>query len=97
DSSDQYVALSYVWGQTRTLRTKKDNLAELQEPGAVSDHDPSIAMTIRDAIKFTRDLGFQFLWVDCLSIVQDDANEKHRQIREMDIVYSQAHLTIVAA
>jgi hypothetical protein len=40
-------------------------------------------------------MGGRYLWVDCLSIVQDSP-EKHRNIDNMDIVFSRAELTIVA-
>ncbi|KAF2810996.1 uncharacterized protein BDZ99DRAFT_354634, partial [Mytilinidion resinicola] len=96
-SSDRYLALSYVWGQISMLQTKKDNFSDLQEPGSISDQNPGIALTTRDAIKFTRDSGCRYLWVDSLGIIQDDHEQKHQQIAQMDIVYSQACMTIIAA
>jgi hypothetical protein len=42
-------------------------------------------------------LGFQFLWVDALCIVQDDDSLKRHLINNMDAVYGNSVLVIVAA
>ena len=42
-------------------------------------------------------LGFKYLWVDALCIVQDDPDDQSQQIAKMATVYSSAFLTIVAA
>lgn len=69
----------------------------MQQPGAISSNRVDLPLTVQDAIRFTLNLDIRYLWVDRLSIVQDDADYKHRQIERMDIVYSHAHMTIVAA
>jgi hypothetical protein len=50
----QYVALSYVWGDTKEKSYSEGD--ELQEN--------EIAQTIRDSIEVTRRLGYRYLWVD---------------------------------
>ncbi|KAF2101301.1 hypothetical protein NA57DRAFT_53275 [Rhizodiscina lignyota] len=42
-------------------------------------------------------LGLQYIWIDALCIVQDDEQDKQRQIKHMDLIYALASLTIVAA
>jgi hypothetical protein len=42
-------------------------------------------------------IGERYLWVDSLCIVQDDPQEKHGQIANMDAIYGNAILTINAA
>ena len=93
----QYAALSYVWGQTETVRTSTDNLAYLLEEGSIFARERLLPKTIRDTIGLVRLLGINYLWVDCLCIVQDDAEMKHAQIQEMAMVYAQAYVTIIAA
>jgi len=41
--------------------------------------------------------GEKYLWVDSLCIVQDDADIKHVQIQNMDMIYRSAFAVIVAA
>jgi Heterokaryon incompatibility protein (HET) len=43
-----------------------------------------------------RALGERYLWVDALCIVQDDEENKTRQIANMDVVYGKAFATVVA-
>lgn len=52
--------------------------------------------TIRDAVEVTKRLEYQYLWVDRYCIKQD-FTEKPHQISQMDLVYSAAELTIIAA
>ena len=91
----QFVVLSYVWGKVEFLQLKKANRVDLEKEGAFLQHKPP--PTVQDAIELTRSLGERYLWVDALCIVQDDDNDKHVQIRQMDVIYSIASLTIVAA
>jgi len=93
-----YVALSYCWGLATSgdsLRHTKENSAFLETEGSLASH--VVPRTIRDAMLFTKKLGFRYLWVDALCIVQDDDAIKSKQINKMDAVYSCAVLTIIAA
>ncbi len=56
-----------------------------------------LSKTIQDAVQITRRLKIRYLWVDSLSIVQDDANDWRRESAKMDKVYQSAYVTIVAA
>ncbi|KNB04560.1 hypothetical protein FOXG_19327 [Fusarium oxysporum f. sp. lycopersici 4287] len=85
----KYVALSYVWGPPDShepLRSLHDSHINAE----------SIPKVIKDAISVTKELNFEYLWVDRYCIPQD-AQEKHEQIRRMDRVYAGAYLTIIAA
>lgn len=83
-SSDQYVALSYVWGMAADLA--KDSTWP----------PPEIPLTIRDSMEVTRCLGYRFLWVDRYCIPQVDIFQRHEAIANMDQVYAGAVFTIVA-
>lgn len=55
-----------------------------------------ISVVILDAIRMTRELGEQYLWVDSLCVVQDDASIKHRQLALMAEIYISATATLIA-
>lgn len=82
-----YVALSYVWGQPQAQRVVNDGK---RLPAQLS-------LLIRDAMAVTQAIGFQYLWVDRYCIDQDNPTVKHEQIRQMDVIYSNAEVTIIAA
>jgi Heterokaryon incompatibility protein (HET) len=92
----RYFALSYVWGNASTIRTTQKNLAELMQPDSLGASNEAISRVARDAISLTRKLGERFLWIDMLCIIQDDALNKSRHISNMDLIYKQAALTIIA-
>lgn len=92
----RYVALSYVWGTVRMFVTKKTFTARLYLIGGLQEVWDQISRTIRDAIQVVRELGERYLWTDAICIVQDDAAEKAELIKDMDVVYARAFLSIVA-
>ena len=57
----------------------------------------SLPRTIRDIVSVCRQLGQQYLWVDALCIIQDNAADKMAQIPRMADIYSGALLVISAA
>lgn len=57
----------------------------------------ALSKSIRDAIVITCDLGFRYLWVGALCIVQDDVDDKISEINNMGLVYRKATLTIAVA
>lgn len=95
-AGSRYIALSYVWGQIETVSACRDNIRELEVPGALSTLMGSIPKTIKDAMQVVRDMGERFLWVDRLCIIQDSAH-KRSQVESMGSIYGAAILTIVAA
>lgn len=85
--TERYTALSYVWGSVDQFRTKKTSLDLLLTPGALSSALDQIPQTIIDAMDLTEDLGFGYLWVDSLCIVQDDDESKDNFIPNMHLIY----------
>ena len=100
NGGEKYVALSYVWGASFSqFRTTKANLTFLQSEGSLretrtQDHLPG---TIKRAMHFTTLLDVNFLWVDCLCIVQDDPIHTASQINSMASIYLNSYLTLCAA
>jgi hypothetical protein len=99
-TSTKFIALSYVWGNVEMLKSEKSNISQLKEPGALFREPFKSALpdTIRDAMHVVKALGEQYLWVDCLSILQDSAKEDiETMLRAMARIYTSAEFTIVAA
>ncbi|OAL48168.1 HET-domain-containing protein [Pyrenochaeta sp. DS3sAY3a] len=89
-----YVALSYKWGSDRTCITKAENIKErMMKPLLLGD----LPKTFQDAITMTHHLGYQYLWIDALCIIQDSETDSDLEIKSMDIVYRNAVLTIFSA
>lgn len=53
-------------------------------------------LTLRDAVRVTRDLGLRYLWVDALCILQDCEEDWRRESERMVEVYGHAFVTIFA-
>ena len=99
--SESYLALSYVWGiegvPLVASRATKDALSERGSLASSSPLGRQLPRTIRDAMVVTSRLGYRYLWVDRLCIVQDDAEERDRLLAAMAAIYANASLTIIAS
>ncbi|KAJ9602675.1 hypothetical protein H2200_012869 [Cladophialophora chaetospira] len=90
---DHYIALSHCWGTSDRLTTLSNNIDAHKEGINIS----GLALTFRDAIFVSRELGVQYVWIDSLCIIQDDYQDWLREAPKMGEVYSAAYLTIAAA
>ena len=88
-----YVALSHCWGGEQPLKTTLESL----ETYCISLPMGSIPKTFCDAMRITGELGFRYLWIDSLCIVQDSCRDWERESAVMDDVYRNAVLTIAAS
>ncbi|KAJ9602988.1 hypothetical protein H2200_012283 [Cladophialophora chaetospira] len=96
----KFVALSYVVGPSRQSQRNRRHLrkfATSSEALPLKALVRDLPTIVKDAMRFVRLIGEQFLWVDCLSISDRDEEHKLSQIRQMHRIYSSALLTIVAA
>lgn len=71
-------------------KTATSNLA--QHTQAISF--ASLPRSFQEAVVFVRKLGFRYLWIDSLCIVQDDDSDKLDEIRRMCDIFRGATLTI---
>ncbi|KAF2249688.1 HET-domain-containing protein, partial [Trematosphaeria pertusa] len=81
-----FVALSYVWGDSSTISPFSGVILPQNLPA-----------TIEDSIQVARQLGYRFLWVDRYCIDQSDTQAKLDQIQQMGQIYGSAALTMIAA
>lgn len=86
-----YAALSYVWADgelqlsTSALDAMQHRIPRDTLPRAISE-----------AIAKAQDIGFRYLWVDNLCVLQDSQTDKQRESRAMADVYRNAAVTIIA-
>lgn len=87
-----YACLSYCWGvsKTQTGQTNRSNLSDHLQ-GIPLNKLPS---TVADTIRLCHKLGFQYLWVDRLCIIQDDEKDWAKEASKMCDIYSGSELTI---
>jgi hypothetical protein len=91
----QYVALSYCWGNTTddAAITTEENIGQRLQGIAIQ----SLPKTIQNAITITRQLGVQYLWVDALCIIQRSEEDWQRECSNMSQIYRNALFTIAAS
>ncbi|KAK1780093.1 heterokaryon incompatibility protein-domain-containing protein [Copromyces sp. CBS 386.78] len=91
-----YLTLSHRWGSPPSIRLTKKTLFLLNDD--ISPHllSCSDAAVFRHAIHVTRGLGFRYIWIDALCIMQDNGPEKTMDIMQMDEIYSNSMLNISA-
>ncbi|KAI0014415.1 heterokaryon incompatibility protein-domain-containing protein [Xylariaceae sp. FL0662B] len=89
----KYIALSYCWGGEQTHRTLNENVAQREQVGFPLLEQPT---TIRDAVKATRNLGYHYIWVDSLCIIQDNDDDMRHELYNMGETYAHAALLISA-
>lgn len=105
---EDYVCLSYCWGDTRPFTLNADAYSVL-----VSGIQAAILPKIfQDAISVTRRLGIQYLWIDSLyvttyscqflrthlliCILQDNKDDWASESGRMGLIYAQSTCTIAA-
>jgi hypothetical protein len=92
----EYVALSYCWGKDDggEWKTTTQTVITHMNQGLPCKYLPR---TLRHAVKITRRLGFSYIWIDALCIIQDSAKDWGREATKMAGVYFNSVLTIAAS
>ncbi|XXG99245.1 hypothetical protein Hte_005582 [Hypoxylon texense] len=88
-----YLTLSHRWGENPKLRLLTTNHKSLH--GYMTWDE--IPRTYADAFQLALLLGYNYVWVDALCIVQDDTKDWHAQAAEMGDVYRNTDMNIYAS
>lgn len=91
-SNVEYLAFSHCWGGVRTTCLETSTFASFQTSIPLA----YLPQNFLDAATITAKLGFKYLWIDSLCIIQDSPLDKAREIPTMGSVYGRAVLTIAA-
>jgi hypothetical protein len=92
-ANGHYAALSHCWGCKGQFTTSHASIAARKEGIKIE----GLSRTFRDAVEIVRRMGIRYLWIDSLSILQDDAEEWACESANMAAVYSNSYLTVAAA
>lgn len=92
DTQGVYACLSHCWGKHQIITTTRSNFNHHQDEIPWDD----LSTTFQDAIEFCLRLGLEFIWIDSLCIVQDDADEWEQEAVKMATYYTNAHVTLAA-
>ena len=87
-----YLTLSHCWGKTKVFKLTSENLADME----IVIPEESLCQTFQDAIFITRSLGYEYLWIDLLCIIQDSIEDWRVESAKMSSVYGGSVLNLAA-
>lgn len=77
-----YVALSYCWSGEQKVKTTE----EIITLSKISIKLENLPWTFQDAIQVCRQLAIRYLWIDALCIIQDNDDDKARNLSLMALI-----------
>jgi hypothetical protein len=87
-----YVTLSHCWGISEVLRLTQANHDELIKGIRKS----TLPQLYRDAVQVVRRLGFRYIWIDSLCIIQDSVEDWKNESAHMGYIYRGSVFTLAA-
>lgn len=88
-----YITVSHCWGLKPVIRLVTFNLEIMKRDIPWT----SLSKTFKDAIMVTWKLGFRYLWIDALWILQTSVEDWEYHASRMAQIYSNSQLTISAS
>lgn len=85
-----YVALSHVWNQEH-VTLSSDSLDNMLTELPLQ----ALPKSVNTAISAAQQLGYRYLWVDSLCVLQDSEHDKQQECATMASVFRNASLTVV--
>lgn len=91
----RYIALSHCWGSTgkQPLQTTSKNLIAHQVGIPFKD----LPKTFQDLVALAQAIGYSYVWIDSLCIIQDNRRDWHAEAKKMGDVYRNAALVVAAS
>lgn len=91
----KYITLSHAWGQHNFLTLTSENLYQFRKSIPLSA--PDFNQTFRDALRLTVELGYNYIWIDSLCILQDrPASDWAYECPRMGSIYCHSDLNLSA-
>ncbi|PQE18317.1 heterokaryon incompatibility protein [Rutstroemia sp. NJR-2017a WRK4] len=91
--SRNYIALSYVWGDSIPFKLTTSTIEKLKEGVPISE----LPQTFKDCVALARQLSIRYIWIDSLCIIQDSADDWEVESLNMRAIYSNSYCTVAAA
>ena len=92
-TSLRYITLSHKWGEANFLTLTLSNRLELEHGIGFAE----LSQNFKDAVLITRRLGYRYLWIDSLCIIQDSITDWELEAKVMHQVYQNSFLNIAAS
>ena len=93
EKTGRYICLSHRWDATSGACTTDNDNFEVRKQGIELSGLPQ---TFQDAIRITRGLGLQYIWIDTLCIIQGSKPDWAEESAKMGSYYGLSWLTIGA-
>lgn len=94
--SAKYIALSHPWGDPKKhphFCTFRSNIEQYKQ----SINFKELPDTFKDAVTTARALGFRYLWIDSLCIIQGPDGDFIEEAKRMEDVFSSAYCVLAAS
>ena len=88
----RYLTLSHCWGDGKFVALAKGTLQNFQCDIPLS----RLTKTFRDALQVTVWLGYEYIWIDALCILQDSDEDWRAECASMGSIYRHSTCTIAA-
>lgn len=92
-SDSSYLSLSHRWGEDNPTTLTTARLESFYRGISLT----SLNRVFRDALEVTAALGYSYVWIDSLCIIQDDSDDWEREARLMRDVYRNAICNLAAS
>jgi hypothetical protein len=93
---EQYATLSYCWGNPKEHKQPITTISNLEHREEVL-YLTTLSPVFQDAIIITRQLGYRYLWIDSLCIIQDSRDDWVAEAPNMRQYYMGSSANIIAA
>ena len=92
--SEPHLVLSHVWGGIDiACKTTSTNMSQYYNVGVEFD---SLSKTFQDTVRIAAAIGFQYLWIDSLCIIQDDEEDWQRESAKMAGIFHMGTIVLSA-
>ncbi|KAH7077646.1 heterokaryon incompatibility protein-domain-containing protein [Paraphoma chrysanthemicola] len=88
-----YVCLSHCWGAADMIKTTSQTLDRYRTGITWAE----LPKTFRQAVSFAYRLGYKYIWIDSLCIIQDSREDWRHEGSRMAEIYANSTLTLSAA